>query len=175
MPSVQPRLEKSARSICRTRTHSCMAERNSRGRALDCKPSRKRNRARKACFALTTTTAIISLAICPWTATVALPLRTGQRLERARSAAKSPVGSAREGASMEQVSPKKLSQAPSSVAITMIVSRSFIGTFPCFICKKRVRIYDWLSECILCAKCKSSVEVSESIAETRHERGDQHD
>lgn len=39
---------------------------------------------------------------------------------------------------------------------------TFIGTYPCFLCKKKVRVYDWLPECVLCSKCKKSVEAEET-------------
>lgn len=35
----------------------------------------------------------------------------------------------------------------------------FIGTFYCFICKRRVRVYEWMPERVLCAKCKAQEKV----------------
>jgi hypothetical protein len=49
----------------------------------------------------------------------------------------------------------------------MKLARSFIGTFPCFLCKKRVRVYDYLPDCVLCASCKREVERQEACQEER--------
>lgn len=44
--------------------------------------------------------------------------------------------------------------------------RAFIGTYPCALCALRVRVYDWLPECVLCAQCKRRVERDEARSET---------
>lgn len=41
----------------------------------------------------------------------------------------------------------------------------FIGTYPCAVCGKRVRIYGWLPTCVLCTRCTADVARSEALAE----------
>ena len=40
--------------------------------------------------------------------------------------------------------------------------RAFIGTFPCFLCAKKVRVYDWLPECVLCPRCNKEADEMEA-------------
>lgn len=40
--------------------------------------------------------------------------------------------------------------------------RAFIGTFPCFLCAKKVRVYDWLPECVLCVRCNKEADEMEA-------------
>ncbi len=41
--------------------------------------------------------------------------------------------------------------------------RRFLGTYRC-VCGRRVRVYDWLSECVLCAKCARDIHAAEQRA-----------
>jgi len=45
------------------------------------------------------------------------------------------------------------------------MTRTFIGTYPCAVCARRVRVYDWLPECVLCAQCAQRMARSEALAE----------
>jgi hypothetical protein len=47
------------------------------------------------------------------------------------------------------------------------VSGPFIGTYSCALCARRVRVYDWLPECVLCARCKRRVEIDEELSAQR--------
>jgi hypothetical protein len=50
------------------------------------------------------------------------------------------------------------------------VIRYFIGTYPCNHCnRQRVRVYDWLPECVLCAKCKAQIAAQEALQEDKNE------
>lgn len=40
--------------------------------------------------------------------------------------------------------------------------RAFIGTFPCFLCAKKVRVYDWLAKCVLCVRCNREADEIEA-------------
>ena len=40
--------------------------------------------------------------------------------------------------------------------------RAFIGTFTCFLCTKKVRVYDWLPECVLCPRCNMEADEMEA-------------
>ena len=43
-------------------------------------------------------------------------------------------------------------------------AREFIGTYPCFICVKKVRVYDWLPACVLCVRCNVEVDDTEALS-----------
>lgn len=45
----------------------------------------------------------------------------------------------------------------------------FIGTYPCFGCPKKVRVYEQLPECVLCVTCQVDIQRQESNAESAHE------
>lgn len=47
--------------------------------------------------------------------------------------------------------------------------RTYIGTYPCFACMRRIRVYDWLPDCVLCVKCRSDVERQEELARDQNE------
>lgn len=40
----------------------------------------------------------------------------------------------------------------------------FIGTYPCVVCRKRVRVYGWLPEAPLCRKCELDIHKAERLA-----------
>lgn len=43
------------------------------------------------------------------------------------------------------------------------MSRKFIATYPCAICRvKRVRVYDWMPELVCCAQCQRDVADDEA-------------
>jgi len=45
------------------------------------------------------------------------------------------------------------------------MTRQYLGQYPCALCPKLVRVYDWLPECVLCAACKRTVARQERKAE----------
>jgi hypothetical protein len=48
----------------------------------------------------------------------------------------------------------------------------FIGTFLC-ICGKKVRVYDWLLECVLCQQCEGEIRKQEEKATAHPQDGDE--
>jgi hypothetical protein len=44
-------------------------------------------------------------------------------------------------------------------------SREFIGTYRCAGCRCRVRVYDWLPECVLCRTCQRDIDRQERASE----------
>lgn len=43
------------------------------------------------------------------------------------------------------------------------MSAQFLGTYPCALCPKRVRVYEWLPSCVLCAGCRLEVLRQENL------------
>jgi hypothetical protein len=52
--------------------------------------------------------------------------------------------------------------ANGEVMVTTKKAREFIGTYRCFLCAKKVRVYDWLPACVLCVRCNVEVDATES-------------
>lgn len=50
----------------------------------------------------------------------------------------------------------------------------FLGSYPCAVCGRRVRIYGWLPTCVLCAQCTRETARSEATAED-HEDHEAHE
>lgn len=46
---------------------------------------------------------------------------------------------------------------------------AFLGTYPCAICGKRVRVYGWLPEAILCASCTRERDRQEACSQSKED------
>ena len=42
----------------------------------------------------------------------------------------------------------------------------YLGKYPCGACGKKIRVYDWLPESVLCAACKKEIRAQEAKAES---------
>ena len=40
-------------------------------------------------------------------------------------------------------------------------------TYLCFLCKKKVRVYDWVPACVLCPRCTKEVDEMEACMEEK--------
>ncbi len=40
----------------------------------------------------------------------------------------------------------------------MTTNQDYIGTYPCVVCTKKVRVYDWLPQCVLCTQCEKEAD-----------------
>lgn len=45
------------------------------------------------------------------------------------------------------------------------MTRKFLLTSKCHVCARRVRIYDWLPDSVLCAKCAARIARDEAKAQ----------
>ncbi len=50
------------------------------------------------------------------------------------------------------------------------MTRAYIGRYPCSVCARLVRVYDWLPECVLCAPCARKEDRNERQGEEREEQ-----
>ena len=48
--------------------------------------------------------------------------------------------------------------------VSGIPEESFLGTYPCAICRSNVRVYGWLPEDVLCAKHRREIDSAEAAA-----------
>jgi len=53
---------------------------------------------------------------------------------------------------------ERFGAANGGVMVAIRKPREFIGTYPCVVCTKKVRVYDWLPQCVLCVRCNQEAD-----------------